>query len=235
MKAISIRGCGEGCKRGRWISRVRTDAMETKGVAKMGQAFDRDGNVLGEAYGETMREVLDQLQKMHPTAEEIRIRHLRDGETLKRAVKKADELEAEERLANAKRAKEILDNHPELGQAKGMNAMENYPMASGSGYGGSSPTPLGMVPTMKQRLEAADGSWHGNDLQATIASALNRFSAENASNTPDFILAQFLMGCLDAWNRSVQDRETWYGRSLPAIATGGSGPAPVDPRSRSVD
>jgi hypothetical protein len=44
----------------------------------MGQAFDRDGNVLGEAYGETKREVLDKLELMHPTAEEIRIKTLRD-------------------------------------------------------------------------------------------------------------------------------------------------------------
>ena len=47
--------------------------------------------------------------------------------------------------------------------------------------------------------------WH-------LASALNRFSAENPSNTPDFILAQFLLRCLAAWNIGVQQRETWYGR-----------------------
>lgn len=41
---------------------------------------------------------------------------------------------------------------------------------------------------------------------------INRFSQENPSNTPDFILAQYLMGCLTAWNRGVQQRETWYGR-----------------------
>lgn len=40
----------------------------------MGQAFDRDGNVLGEAYGETKRAVLDKLERMHPSAHEIRIR-----------------------------------------------------------------------------------------------------------------------------------------------------------------
>ena len=40
----------------------------------MGQAFDRDGHVLGEAYGDTKREVLEKLEMMHPTAEEIRIK-----------------------------------------------------------------------------------------------------------------------------------------------------------------
>ena len=45
-----------------------------------------------------------------------------------------------------------------------------------------------------------------------LTSLLNRYSRENASNTPDFILAQFLLDCLAAWNRGVQQRETWYGR-----------------------
>ena len=44
----------------------------------MGQAFDRDGNVLGEAFGDTKRDVLDKLELMHPAAEEIRIRTIRD-------------------------------------------------------------------------------------------------------------------------------------------------------------
>ena len=42
---------------------------------------------------------------------------------------------------------------------------------------------------------------------------LNRASRENASNTPDFILAQYLMGCLESFETAVQQRETWYGRA----------------------
>ena len=49
-------------------------------------------------------------------------------------------------------------------------------------------------------------------LEHAIRTVLNKFSAENASNTPDFILAQFLLGCLKAWDTGVQQRETWYGR-----------------------
>lgn len=41
---------------------------------------------------------------------------------------------------------------------------------------------------------------------------INRHSMENVSNTPDFILAQYLRACLLAWNTGVQQRETWYGR-----------------------
>jgi len=45
-----------------------------------------------------------------------------------------------------------------------------------------------------------------------LESLINRFSRENASNTPDFILAQYLLTCLAAWNTATQQRDTWYGR-----------------------
>lgn len=58
-------------------------------------------------------------------------------------------------------------------------------------------------------------------LETEIAAVLNARSAENASNTPDFILAQFLLGCLAAWNTGVQQRENWYGRDpRPSLAEG---------------
>ena len=41
---------------------------------------------------------------------------------------------------------------------------------------------------------------------------INRYSKENDSNTPDFILAQYLQDCLNTFNVAVQQRETWYGR-----------------------
>lgn len=44
----------------------------------MGQAFDRDGNVLGEASGATKRDVLDALERDHPNADAILIKTLRD-------------------------------------------------------------------------------------------------------------------------------------------------------------
>ena len=72
-----------------------------------------------------------------------------------------------------------------------------------------------------------DGKVHGDDLEHALASGLNRYSAENPSNTPDWILAQFLLGCLAAWNQGVQQRETWYGRD--ARPSGGNGADPVSP------
>ena len=67
-----------------------------------------------------------------------------------------------------------------------------------------------------------DGKVHENDLEAAVSAALNRFSAENASDTPDWILAQFLLGCLAAWNQGVQQRETWYGRDARPVSTTGA-------------
>lgn len=75
-----------------------------------------------------------------------------------------------------------------------------------------------------------DGKVHGDDLEHAISSALNCYSAENASNTPDWILAQYLLGCLAAWNQATQQRELWYGRDVRP--TGGSGTAPLHVEAR---
>lgn len=48
---------------------------------------------------------------------------------------------------------------------------------------------------------------------------INRYSKENESNTPDYILAEYLMGCLAAWNISVSARERWYGRDEEDVCT----------------
>ena len=48
--------------------------------------------------------------------------------------------------------------------------------------------------------------------EAELRELINRHSVENHSNTPDFILAQYLVSCLAAFNTATQQRETWYGR-----------------------
>ena len=50
-----------------------------------------------------------------------------------------------------------------------------------------------------------------SDLMQEITDALNRCSAENGSNTPDWILAQYLLGCLAAFNEATKGRDKWYG------------------------
>jgi hypothetical protein len=44
----------------------------------MGQALDRNGNVLGEAFGDTKSEVFEKLIAEFPQAHELRIKSLKD-------------------------------------------------------------------------------------------------------------------------------------------------------------
>jgi hypothetical protein len=66
--------------------------------------------------------------------------------------------------------------------------------------------------TQPEPLPPATGSADGPDFISELRDLINRRSMENASNTPDFILAQYLTNCLRAWNQATQQRETWYGR-----------------------
>jgi hypothetical protein len=45
-----------------------------------------------------------------------------------------------------------------------------------------------------------------------LSQLLNKYSQENGSDTPDFILAEYLDGCLTNWNHAMAAREKWYGR-----------------------
>lgn len=45
-----------------------------------------------------------------------------------------------------------------------------------------------------------------------LTQVINRYSEENNSNTPDFILAEYMRNALDSFNIAVQAREKWYGR-----------------------
>ena len=54
-------------------------------------------------------------------------------------------------------------------------------------------------------------------LRTEIEHAINCNSAENGSDTPDFILAEYLTDCLAAYDRAVTAREKWYGREPKAV------------------
>lgn len=45
-----------------------------------------------------------------------------------------------------------------------------------------------------------------------LQNLINIHSIENGSNTPDFILADYLMTCLSNFEETVKVREKWYGR-----------------------
>jgi hypothetical protein len=43
---------------------------------------------------------------------------------------------------------------------------------------------------------------------------LNKYSAENVSNTPDFILAEYITNCLSAFDKATKQRDAWYNVTL---------------------
>ena len=42
-----------------------------------------------------------------------------------------------------------------------------------------------------------------------LGGLINYHSKENASDTPDFILARFLTDCLEAFDRTIKSRTEW--------------------------
>jgi len=49
------------------------------------------------------------------------------------------------------------------------------------------------------------------EVRKEIESLINRLSRENVSNTPDFILAEFMTKALEAAEAIIKDRDRWYG------------------------
>lgn len=49
-----------------------------------------------------------------------------------------------------------------------------------------------------------------SNLRDEIRVALNRASAENGSDTPDYILADYLLDCLKAFDAAVLARKAWF-------------------------
>jgi len=41
---------------------------------------------------------------------------------------------------------------------------------------------------------------------------INKYSMENGSDTPDFLLAEYLTGCLVTFDKVVLRRSVWYGK-----------------------
>ena len=49
-----------------------------------------------------------------------------------------------------------------------------------------------------------------NSFKKELSDLINIYSKENDSNTPDFLLAKYLNGCLKNYNRVVIARDKWY-------------------------
>lgn len=53
-----------------------------------------------------------------------------------------------------------------------------------------------------------------------LENLINRYSVENESNTPDYILVEYLRNCLDVFTSAVVARENWYG--IKCVPGGGT-------------
>jgi hypothetical protein len=45
-----------------------------------------------------------------------------------------------------------------------------------------------------------------------LTELINKYSLENGSNTPDFILGEYLLRCIENFDITLQQREQWFGR-----------------------
>ena len=75
-----------------------------------------------------------------------------------------------------------------------------------------------------------------------LTELINRYSKENDSDTPDFILARYMNAALENFNAAVNDREQWYGRekhvedlTIFPDYNGTGNPPPSFPINTSID
>jgi len=73
---------------------------------------------------------------------------------------------------------------------------------------------------IEQQVDREVGEQYGGELRDSnkflreIADVINRTCVENDSNTPDFILAEYVKDCLDIFAKTSRAREKWYGKFL---------------------
>ena len=50
-----------------------------------------------------------------------------------------------------------------------------------------------------------------SEFEEHLEQLINEYSIENESDTPDFLLARYIRGCLDNYNEIICARDKWYG------------------------
>lgn len=75
--------------------------------------------------------------------------------------------------------------------------------------------PIPCVPDVPIVLDApikhSDNS-KSDDFKTELTNLINRYSIENQSDTPDYMIAEYLIGCLENYNKTLNKREKWYNR-----------------------
>ena len=55
------------------------------------------------------------------------------------------------------------------------------------------------------------------DFYNELMGLLNKHGMENGSDTPDFVLAIYLVACLEAFDKATNARKVWYGQDEECI------------------
>lgn len=55
--------------------------------------------------------------------------------------------------------------------------------------------------------------------RSELTGIINFYSLDSESDSPDFILAEFLEDCLDAFDKAVNQRERFFGRKDELVGT----------------
>ena len=72
------------------------------------------------------------------------------------------------------------------------------------------PTPYGALPDSECHPAPPTRDERMASLSKSLEDAINRHNAEAESDTPDFIIGEFLVSCLSAWNEACNARKRWY-------------------------
>lgn len=70
---------------------------------------------------------------------------------------------------------------------------------------------LQVTPELKDLIKKAMPR-NFEEFKAELTGLINKYSMENGSDTPDFILADYLCACLLAFNQTSVVRAKWYGK-----------------------
>lgn len=52
-----------------------------------------------------------------------------------------------------------------------------------------------------------------SEFEKELTKLINKYSLESGSDTPDYLLAEYLVGCLETFNDTVQRRSDWAGET----------------------
>ena len=74
------------------------------------------------------------------------------------------------------------------------------------------------------------------DLRGELTTLLNKYSTEEVSDTPDFVLAEYLLTCLGAYETAIRGRAKWttldIKRNLKAAVSASEDPLALRPNAQ---